>query len=212
MKGEVTTPAHSSLVTEFKIVTMEKEIWKDIEGFDKYQVSNTGLVRSKERIANHIYGKAKRKSAVLKNYVRNTGYSYVTLYKNGKAKHHAVHRLVAEAFIPNPENKPQVNHLNSIRTDNNIKNLAWVTYSENIKHGYEFGNITPNTPWKGKFGEKHHASRGIIQMDMDGNEIATHIGIYHAARIIGVWPANIIKCCRGRLNSTGGFKFKYVTN
>lgn len=101
---------------------MTNEVWKDIEGYEGlYQVSNMGNVKSVG------YGKER----VLKFGKNNDGYLRVVLYKEGKGKTHKVHRLVAQAFIPNPENKEQIDHLNTIRTDNRVENLRWVTPKEN---------------------------------------------------------------------------------
>lgn len=102
-----------------------KEVWKDIEGYEgKYQVSNLGRVKSLN------YNKT-GKEGMLRAGVTTDGYLQVVLYKDRKKKHHATHRLVAQTFIPNPDNKPCVDHINTIRTDNRVDNLCWVTCKEN---------------------------------------------------------------------------------
>lgn len=114
------------------------EIWKDIEGYEGlYQISNFGKVKS---LSKHCgFGKGyTTKEIILKPHLR-LGYITFTLYKNGIPKTFSAHRLVANAFIPNIENKPQVNHINGIKTDNSIKNLEWVTNSENVKHAFDTG-------------------------------------------------------------------------
>lgn len=110
-----------------------KEIWKDIEGYDGfYQVSNLGRVRSWK---NARWGRCdKPHSLTLSNHAK--GYTMVTL---GQYEKKTVHRLVAEAFIPNPENKSQVNHINGNKADNRVKNLEWVTNQENRDHAVEHG-------------------------------------------------------------------------
>lgn len=106
------------------------EIWRNIDGYDgKYQVSNLARVRSLHN------GKVK----IIKLDIIHTGYLRITLYKDGKTKNHYVHVLVAKAFIPNPENKPYVNHRDGNKQNNAIENLEWVTGSENILHAYETG-------------------------------------------------------------------------
>ena len=104
---------------------MIKEIWKDIDGYD-YKISSLGNVL---RVYHH-------KTKSIKPYIRNK-YLTVHLCKNNKPKHFFIHRLVAEAFIPNPDKKPQVNHINGIKTDNTVSNLEWVSSEENISHKYE---------------------------------------------------------------------------
>ena len=106
-----------------------EEVWKDIEGFSGYQISNKGNVIS--------FRKKKPKLMALYLNPNNKGYSQVFLRgDDGKSKLVYVHRLVAKAHIPNPENKPCINHKNGIKSDNRISNLEWVTYSENELHSY----------------------------------------------------------------------------
>jgi len=110
----------------------EKEIWRDILGYEGfYKISNFGRVLS---LIPHN-GTSNRK---LKNLLNKTGYYQVGLHINGsKKKMFLVHRLIANAFIPNPENKPCVNHINGKKTDNRIENLEWCTHSENTTHAFE---------------------------------------------------------------------------
>ena len=112
------------------------EIWKTIEDYPNYMVSNMGNVKSLK------WGKEK----ILKAGKNNHGYLSVVLCKDGKQKTHKVHRLVAQAFIPNPENKEQIDHINTIKTDNRVENLHWVTSKEN--------NNNPLTKEK-KIGQTH---------------------------------------------------------
>ena len=113
----------------YKVVDFYEEIWRNIEGYEGlYQVSNIGRVRSLDRYDNR--GR-KRKGQIKKGSVNKYGYLLIGLKKNGKQKTYGVHRLVASAFIPNPENKPHIDHMNTIRDDNRVVNLRWVTPSEN---------------------------------------------------------------------------------
>jgi len=112
-----------------KVVPREK--WKDIEGYEGiYQVSNLGGIKTlNPRYKNKI---------ILKPYGKS--YSNIFLYKNNeKRRRYMVHRLVAKAFIPNPENKPMVNHINGVKADNHVSNLEWVTAKENIAHACKLG-------------------------------------------------------------------------
>ena len=214
MKGEVTTPAPSFFSHEIKIVTMnQEEIWKDVKGYEGYyQVSNLGRVKSLERTIRHWRSEnVVRKERILRqNIGKRHKYALVILSKENIKTPAKVHRLVAEAFISNPENKPTVNHINSIRHDNRVENLEWATVQENIIHGIEYGNINPPTPWKGKFGADNPKSKPILQMDDCGNIIEEHIGIAEASRKTGAPAASISNCCRGvKLKHAGGYVWKY---
>jgi hypothetical protein len=117
-----------------------EEIWKDIDGYiGLYQVSNLGRIKSLARIVNHSRsnGTYIRTEKILKAGDNNNGYPSVSLHKDGKRKLYLVHRLVAIAFIANPENKCDVNHINGIKSDNNLSNLEWNTRRENIQHAYD---------------------------------------------------------------------------
>lgn len=102
-----------------------KEKWKQIDGFSKYEVSTLGRVR---HLVNGIISQTTKQS--------NRGYLSVQIYNDqGKKVNKKVHRLVAETFIPNPCNKPQVNHIDEVNTNNEVKNLEWCTNLENMRHG-----------------------------------------------------------------------------
>lgn len=115
---------------------LSNEIWKDIPNFiGLYQISNFGRIRSvkknkSQKMAFFI------KERILKQMLAPQGYYKVDLYKNHKRNSKYVHRLLMESFIDNPENKPQINHINGIKTDNRIENLEWCTRSNNIKHAW----------------------------------------------------------------------------
>lgn len=139
---------------------LPKRIWRDIEGFEGlYQVSNTGQIRSLR------FGKTK----ILKVMADNRGYKSLSLYKNGKGKTYRVHRLVAQAFIPNPNNLPEVNHKDENKANNHVSNLEWISHKDNVNYGTR--NKRTGESLKGKMaGEnnpmygKHHTEEAKNKM------------------------------------------------
>lgn len=152
-------------------------IWKHIPGYSNYCINNLGEVVNLETFQKRV--------AV---DVKGNGYLRVILYGKNKSRKAAVHRLVAEAFIVNSENKPQVNHLNSNPSCNWLTNLEWCTQSENMKHAYCYGNYTPPTHWLGKKGKENPSSKMIRAIYDDGSteyfdslrEGALKLNMHHA--------------------------------
>lgn len=121
-----------------------QEIWKDIKGYEGlYQVSNLGRVKSLTRKVKTFNGVRTSKGQLLKPLKTNRGYYRVDLRQNQTNKYVAIHRLVAEAFVPNPNNYHIVNHKDSNQTNNNADNLEWCTQSYNVKYAYKCGNAKP---------------------------------------------------------------------
>ena len=147
---------------------MNEEQWRDIKGYEGlYQVSNMGRVKSLSRIRKCGSNKYIQKERIMKQQDRYNGYKKVQLYKDDYVSFY-VHRLVAEKFIPNPENKPQVNHKDSNISNNNLNNLEWVTISENSIHGYVYGNHKPPML------NKKHSPQSLIKMSEKKKGIRAH--------------------------------------
>ena len=130
---------------------MIEEIWKDIEGYGGvYQISNLGNVKSLERIVYHPDGRVQvRKERIMSKRESTDGYYMAKLNVNKKSKSIAIHRLVAQAFIPNPNNLPEVNHIDTDRKNNKVDNLEWCTHIDNIMYSVKLGH------YKGKLGENN---------------------------------------------------------
>jgi len=148
---------------------MKEEQWKPIKGYEGlYEVSSESRIKSLSRTARaNVTGVRKIKERILRQSLSSYGYAIVNLSKNGIKKCIQVHRVIASAFIPNPENKPQVNHIDFVRNNNKISNLEWVTVSENAIHsvpnrGKRWGDNAPRS----KLSEK--TKRRIISIYVDG--------------------------------------------
>lgn len=134
---------------------MIKEIWKDIKEYEGlYQVSNLGKIRSLDRAVRKNYNKYVSKGKILKQEIRNTYYT-VQLNKEGKRKVFQVHRLVAQAFIPNYNNYPIVNHIDENPVNNMVENLEWCTQKYNVCHSKWKMYCTKNTKVSSKTNEKY---------------------------------------------------------
>lgn len=178
-----------------------EEIWKPIPGYEGlYEVSNKGRVKSLERdIIDKNGKKYHRKERILKSLPDGNGYFQVCLHDNkGESKRLRVHRLVAEAFIPNPDNKSQINHKNEIKTDNCIDNLEWVTAKENSNYGTHNERVA-------KAGY-----RSVAQYTEDGNLVKVWSSLKRAGCSLGICYQNISAAARGVYKTSGGFVWKYV--
>lgn len=174
-----------------------------IKNFPDYYVTGSGEVYS---ITTNKFSNHKGIKKILKPFKTRNGYLMVGFGK--KTVKRLLHRLVAEAFIPNPLGLPQVNHKNGNKEDNRVENLEWCTCSENLKHKHRV--LGYPAPFANKFGKDNPTSKVIIQMK-DGVKIGRFFGTGEIRRQLGVNPSSVIKCCKHKQKTTGGFEWEYET-
>ena len=177
------------------------EEWRDIRDFEgMYQVSNRGRVRSLDRI--DARNRRIKGRILAAKYGATGNYQQVCLCKDGVHHYIAIHRLVAEAFIPNPENKPTVNHIDENKQNNNIENLEWATYMENAHHGTRIQRCYANRDYKEIMRKSRETkiAKGIMkhvyQYDLNMNLIAEYDSVVDASKILGIDPSGIGKVAR----------------
>lgn len=182
--------------------------WKDIAGYEgHYQISNYGNVKSLSRtIKNSRYQFGSVKDRTLKQAINTNGYSFVSLRLNGKQKSVSIHRLVAIAFLANPDAKEQVNHINGVKSDNRVENLEWVTRSENVLHAYR--SLKRKSSQQGKVGKESFSAIPISQYDMQGNFVAYFESQKDASIKTGVNARSINMCYKRKQKTAGGFVWK----
>lgn len=162
-------------------------MWKKIIDKDvatDYSVSDSGEVRKDTN------------NYMMKPYIQH-GYAHVTLQINKKPKRFNIHRLVAIAFIPNPENKPYVNHIDGNKSNNHVENLEWVTAAENTQHAVRTGLKQPTR------------EREVVQFGLDGKRLYEYKSLAEAARITGSLEEKISMCCQQQRSQHNGFQWRY---
>ena len=162
----------------------EVETFVKIEGFDNYEVSNLGKIRNI------------KSGRVLKPRLHHSGYLRYCLYENNKKKDLLLHRILATAFIDNPEGKPCVNHIDENKSNNDLSNLEWCTVRENNAHGTRTKRAAEKL------------SQKVVQLDLNNNVLNEFESIRQAERETGAPRTSISSCCNGKTKSAGGFKWR----
>lgn len=169
------------------------EIWKDIPGYEGlYQVSNMGRVK---RLEGYDAGGRYREEHCLKPQVDGSNYLQVYLFKNGEGTLTLVHRLVAKAFIPNPDGKPTVNHLDENKHNNAAWNLEWATRKEQMNYGSAM--------------ESH--KKPVVQCDLQGRRLKLWESAAAVEKNIGIHHTSVAKCCLGKLKTCHGYVWRYAS-
>lgn len=180
------------------------EEWRDIVGYEgRYKVSNMGKVIS----LNYSHtGKQKE----LKQSVLSSGYYAVNLRNGGKVKLCTVHRLVANAFLPNPNKYKEVNHINENTKDNRVENLEWCEQSDNMKHAYKNGLQIPSENQRKAIINTNKLKQKKVCQIKDGEIINTFSGISEASRQTKISISCISRCCNLKRKSTNGYEWRFL--
>lgn len=177
------------------------EEWRDIQGYEGlYQVSDWGNVKSVERYVRNGNGFRKVRERILKTFLAGDEkeYHYVKLYKNNDRKPFTIHELVAMAFIPNPYNKPEIDHIDTNKKNNNVENLRWVTHSENMNNPITIEKLECNSN-----------SKHVYQYDLEGNLIGVYVSLHEAERH-GYGRKEITNCCNGKQKKHKGSQWSFT--
>lgn len=178
-----------------------KEYWIEIKGHPRYQVSTLGRVKC-------LNWNRTGKEKICK--LTKSGNGYLQVRIDGMLKQ--VHRLVLSSFIPNPQNKPEVEHNDTNRANNIVGNLKWVRHNENCNNPLTRKHMSENAAMLGKFGDDCPNSVPIVQLTLDGKFIRRWSSAREVERELGFDHSNIAKCCIGKRNYSFGFRWVYASN
>ena len=186
---------------------MKLEVWKDIEDYPNYQVSNLGRVKSKERYTKQRNGMNLRKEKILNSQKDHKGYLYVRLYNENGWKYFKIHILVAKTFIPNLLNEPTVDHIDRNKENNEVDNLRWASYVEQANNK-DKTNIIKNMK---KLGKKKYPNRAekIKQFNKNNEYIKTFNSSREASKLLNISETSISNCVNGYSKTAGGFIWKH---
>lgn len=213
------TPEDIPPYLNLSLEDMDGEIWKDVIGYEGlYQVSNRGRIKS---LAKGGSGNKTMEEHILKLQVHRCGSNYarlqVRMHKNGKGKTVSVHRLVASNFIPNPDNKPHVDHIDTNPFNNGVPNLRWVSVAENannpltlIHRSKAVNGFKGRPEFLRKQREHQPRAKRVAQYDLNDNIIAIHLSQSAAARAVNGDINGISRACKGLYSQAYGYKWKYI--
>lgn len=179
---------------------MDKEVWKDVKGYEGlYQVSNLGRIKSV------------RKNMILSPFINTRGRYQARFKVKGKIARPFIHRLVAEAFISNPNNLPEINHKDENKLNNNVSNLEWCTTKYNSNYGTRNKRIGESNRKNGTYDRQAKERSYIInQYDLNGNFIKQWKSATEIQRAMGYLKSNILRCCHGKTKTAYGYKWSIV--
>ena len=178
---------------------MSSELWKPVKGYETlYEVSNLGNVRSLDKKVKNKYGYRYMPSKIMKPYKNKLGYLQVRLYKDGKNKNCYIHRLVAEAFLPNPNQYKEINHKDENPSNSIATNLEWCDRKYNINYGSHNEKMSLKK------------SKVVIQMDKNYEPLNAFDSLQQIQKTLGFSSGNICECCNGRRNSAYGYIWRYA--
>lgn len=188
-----------------------EELWRDVVGYEGfYEISDHGNIRGVNRDIKRKCDSVgfKIKGRKMKGYCDKNGYTRISLRKLGHIQKFFIHRLVLAAFVGYDENRPQVNHKNSVRSDNRLENLEWCTQSENMQHAIRNNEQYYN--FLHAKGGDNKISVPVAQYTIDGCFVSEYGSISEAAIASGARGGAISNVCRKRRKTAGGYKWKYI--
>lgn len=170
-----------------------EEIFRDVKGYEGlYQISNLGNIKSLQKSR-----RLNKKERLLTPYKNKNGYLWVVLSKDKKLKRYSIHRLVASAFIDNPNNYPQVNHKDENKSNNRVSNLEWCDCKYNNGYGTKKERLSKIK------------SKPILQYSKQGDFIKRWNNTLEIERELNIYHNLISKCCKGQFKNAGGYVWKY---
>ncbi len=190
---------------------MKNEIWKDVVGYEGlYEVSNFGRIKSKERVVNNSKGKRIVKSKILSPFISNSGYYAIVLHKTRPVfKLNYIHRLIANAFLPNENNLEQINHIDGNKLNNNVFNLEWCSRSENMKHAIKVGLFSQKVV-KDRIKKMNKSVVKCVMQIKNGKVVAEYESTVIAGKQFSKnADRNISACARHKLKSAYGYQWEY---